>query len=217
MSGKLTISTGGEEMKQYKIIGTLTVFTLVTIGLLLFSYQTSLLGSIEANDVKPNYDQIQYTNRSIMMKEGIVQLDVGDVQAPISQEIIYEKTEAFINTLLQDIDENYKVKGISTKAALIEEFNDVITEEAVEPYIDFYFEEIEGELYIVPTELPPWFIIGEPYEMKELENGNVVIKQENISEMYGEYQIEIEFSFDKDWRITRIDYPPVTDEQLDII
>ncbi|WP_440896156.1 hypothetical protein ACS127_16760 [Amphibacillus sp. Q70] len=204
-------------MKQYKLSTFLTGLTIIIIGLLLFSYQSPINKNIEAGEKEQVYSQAQYANNSIMMKEDIVQWNKTVEQLPLTEEIIIEKTESFIDILLQDIDEDYKVKGVSSKEALINQFNDVITKEAVEPYIDFYFEEFEDGLYIVPTELPPWFIAGEPYEMDELENGNVIVKQENELDLYGVYQIEIEFSYQEDWRIVRVEYPPVNEEQLDII
>lgn len=204
-------------MKQYKLTTILTGLTLIIISLLLFSYQSPMSENIGAEEKDQVYSQAQYTNKSIMIKEDIVQWNEAVEPLSLTEEIIIEKTEAFIDILLQDIDENYKVKGVSTKEALINQFNDVIIKEAVEPYVDFYFEEYEDGLYIVPTELPPWFIAGEPYEMNELENGNVIVKQENDLDLYGVYQIEIEFSYQEDWRIVRVEYPPVNEEQLDII
>ncbi|NMA90859.1 MAG: hypothetical protein GX972_05970, partial [Amphibacillus sp.] len=164
-----------------------------------------------------SYRSMQSMEKTIVIKEDIVQLDRATEQHLLTEDVIIDKAEAFINIFLQDIDQDYKVKGISTKEALIDRYQDIVSKQAVQPYIDYYFEEHDGGLYIVPTELPPWFISGNPYEVTQLDNGNVVIEQENEIDLYGRYRILIEFSQEDNWQIVRIEHLPAEDEQLDLI
>lgn len=203
-------------MRQYRFTLILTVVTLAMAGLLLFSYQ-SPDASFGIEDVISNHGQATQVQRAVIMKSNDIQWSEKLEYPPLREVVIQEKTEAFIDILLQEIDDDYKVKGILTKEDLVKEFSPVVTTEAVYPYVDFYYQELDDGLYIVPTELPPWFVPGEPYEIIELENGNVLVEQENEIDLYGKYRIIIEFSYEKDWRIVRIEHPPVNENQLDII
>lgn len=204
-------------MKQKKFIILVTTITLILVGLLLLSYQLPTKKDYQAVAEDGSYRSMQSMEKTIVIKEDIVQLDRATEQHLLTEDVIIDKAEAFINIFLQDIDQDYKVKGISTKEALIDRYQDIVSKQAVQPYIDYYFEEHDGGLYIVPTELPPWFISGNPYEVTQLDNGNVVIEQENEIDLYGRYRILIEFSQEDNWQIVRIEHPPAEDEQLDLI
>ncbi|GEM_PF-2702301 len=204
-------------MKQKKFIILVTTITLILVGLLLLSYQLPTKKDYQAVAEDGSYRSMQSMEKTIVIKEDIVQLDRATEQHLLTEDVIIDKAEAFINIFLQDIDQDYKVKGISTKEALIDRYQDIVSKQAVQPYIDYYFEEHDGGLYIVPTELPPWFISGNPYEVTQLDNGNVVIEQENEIDLYGRYRILIEFSQEDNWQIVRIEHLPAEDEQLDLI
>lgn len=204
-------------MKQNKFIILVTTITLILVGLLLLSYQLPTKKDHQAVAEDGSYRSMQSMEKTIVIKEDIVQLDRATEQHLLTEDVIIDKAEAFINIFLQDIDQDYKVKGISTKEALIDRYQDIVSKQAVQPYIDYYFEEHDGGLYIVPTELPPWFISGNPYEVTQLDNGNVVIEQENEIDLYGRYRILIEFSQEDNWQIVRIEHLPAEDEQLDLI
>jgi hypothetical protein len=123
----------------------------------------------------------------------------------ISRNEIIRLTDEFIATLVQDTDLNYQVQNYHNKVSLLQAFEKIATEEVVTPYIDYYFKEEHDRLYIVPTETPPWFIKQNEYDVVQLDNNKVLVKQENNSELYGEYGIDIEFTFaNQEWKITKI-------------
>lgn len=204
-------------MKQYKFTILLTGFTLMLVGLLLLSYQPQMSSKSDILASEQQSNQVQNRDKSIIMKDNLVQLSEGPESIHLTEEELFEKTEAFIQIMVQDLDQNYMVKGISSKKALIEQYSDVVTEEALKPYIDYYFEEHEGGLYVLPTELPPWFMPDRPYEKTQLDNGNIVIEQENELEMYGRYRIKIELSYQDGWKIVGIEHPPANGENLELI
>ncbi|GAA4068176.1 hypothetical protein [Amphibacillus indicireducens] len=204
-------------MKQYKFAILITTFTLILIGLLLLSYQSPAQENDQTITQNQGYRSVQSMEKSVVMKEDTVQLDQAIKQQELTEDVMLDKLEAFINIFLQDIDLEYKVRGISTKAELIEQSTEIVSQEALQPYVDFYFEEVDNGLYVVPTELPPWFVPGNPYEMTQLDNGNVVIEQENEIELYGRYRVRIEFSAQENWRIVKIEHPPANGERLDLI
>ena len=128
-----------------------------------------------------------------------------DVTHSITHDEIVELTDEFMATLVQDIDRNFKVKNYKDKASLIKAFGKITTEEVVRTYIDYYYIEKNDSLYIVPTETPPWFNKQNEYDVVQLEKNKVLVKQENKSELFGDYGIDIEFTFaNLEWKITKI-------------
>lgn len=122
----------------------------------------------------------------------------------LTHENVVENTGRFMDMIVQDIDESYRVVNFDTKQELLEAFTEVAHKEVAQPYVDFYFTEREEGLYILPTETPPWFIPENDYDMIELDKTNYIIKQTNDSYIYGEYTIEFKFTYETDWKITEI-------------
>ena len=123
----------------------------------------------------------------------------------ISHEQIVTLTSKFMELIVQDIEEDYRVVHYTSKNELLNEFKKVATREAAVEYVDFYFEERENGLYIIPTETPPWFVPYNSYDVVQLGNNKISIKQINQSPLYGKYSIQIEFTYSKEgWRITQI-------------
>lgn len=204
-------------MKWYKFEVILSLVVMAIAGLLLFSYQSEpeeeaqiafRSATLESNQIAAREDLITQTN---------AQEEIPTLTDQVLEAIMDE----FIDILVQDIDDNYKVIGLTTKAELIDEFSTIATAEVVEPYISFYYHEEADGLYIVPTELPPWFIAGQPYDKEVTDDGTVKISQENSMELYGDYRIEIELEYQEiGWKIIKIEHPPSehdTIESNDII
>lgn len=108
--------------------------------------------------------------------------------------------------LIQKADDNYKVKKYQTKTDLLHAFEEVTTNDVAQPYVDFYYEEKNDGLYILPTEIPAWFVEENAYDIIQMEGNKVKVIQENNSPLHGTYHIEIEFTFQKEWKITDIKY-----------
>ncbi|WP_053071822.1 hypothetical protein [Ornithinibacillus contaminans] len=130
-----------------------------------------------------------------------------NTDSTITHDEIIRLTDRFMSTILQDIDDNYRVKNYDTKDELLEEFATFSTKEAAKDYVDYYFyEEIEG-LYIVPTETPPWFDKQNDYDVVQLDYQKALVKQENDTAMYGKYTIELEFTLENQgWKLTKISH-----------
>lgn len=126
----------------------------------------------------------------------------------ISHEEIIELTKVFMEQLVQETDDDYKVVHFDTKEGLFESFDHIATREVTAEYIDFYYEEADDGLYIIPTETPPWFIEENDYDMIQLNEDQVEMIQVNQTDLYGQYKITYEFTFDhqKGWKITKINY-----------
>jgi type IV secretory pathway component VirB8 len=128
-----------------------------------------------------------------------------NVEKTISHDEIVRLTDNFMNLILQDITEEYKVIQYQSKESLLQAFEEVSTREVAKPFVDFYFYEENDGLYIVPTETPPWFNKQNGYDVVQLDYNKVLIQQENELELYGNYTVEFELTYqDQGWRITKI-------------
>lgn len=130
------------------------------------------------------------------------------VSNKISRDEIAELTTKFMDILVQDIDENtYKVLNYDSKEELLKAFKSITIDDVANLFIDTYYEEDEKGLYIIPTSTPPWFESDNEYDMVQVDKDTIKVSQYNESDFYGAYEIELEFTFDKSWKITRVVYP----------
>lgn len=126
-----------------------------------------------------------------------------DIQ-PFTHEELVRLTDEFMDILVQETDGNGKVVQFSTIEELYQEFTQIATKGAVRPYIDFYYTEEKDGLYLLPTETPPWFIPENNYETNQVSDKKIIITQQNSVDLYGEYVIEIEFTYTDKWKISNI-------------
>ncbi|WP_188453983.1 hypothetical protein [Virgibacillus oceani] len=124
---------------------------------------------------------------------------------PSQNEVIAISNE-FEDLLVQKADNNFKVINYRTKKDLLDSFAEIASRDVAAKYVDFYFNEKQDGLYVVPTELPPWLNEENNYDMIQLEKNKVKVVQTNKSNFYGDYTVAIEFTFDSKWKITSIVY-----------
>ncbi|MCF6138370.1 hypothetical protein [Pseudalkalibacillus berkeleyi] len=111
-------------------------------------------------------------------------------------------TDTFMNEVIQPTGENNKVNQFDTKDGLINHLSQYASEDLSKYYVDGLYEEKKDGLYIIPTELPPWVMKGEPSELVKLDEENYQLNQENQSDLYGNYFIQVSFTMDNDrWKI----------------
>jgi len=122
----------------------------------------------------------------------------------LSHEQIVSTLGEFMEILVQETDEHGIVLRIDNLEDLYQAFDALAAREVVQPYVEYYYTETEEGLYLLPTETPPWFIPENEYDIKTSGN-KVTITQQNTTDLYGTYTIEIEFTFDgSQWKITKI-------------
>ncbi|TKD69156.1 hypothetical protein [Pseudalkalibacillus hwajinpoensis] len=102
-----------------------------------------------------------------------------------------------INRIMQDSDENFQVENFNTKEEINEHLQEVASEDLATNIADTYYEEREGSLYLIPTELFPWMDNEEPYELNQVNTFEYQLVQTNESDLYGTYTIEINFLYEE--------------------
>ncbi|MDC3418276.1 hypothetical protein [Aquibacillus salsiterrae] len=160
--------------------------------------------------IKPNRDvfaEDDYVSNSHVLSNKGEQPPKQQVEkVELTHDELVKITDEFIRLLVQQSDSNNKVINYQSKEMLVEAFKSIATKEVAKPYIDYYFEEKDSGLYIVPTETPPWFEKDQKYEMIDIGNNKVKISQSNQNELYGEYKIELELTYSNKWRLTSISH-----------
>jgi hypothetical protein len=100
-------------------------------------------------------------------------------------------TAEFMNRLKQKTDKNYKVLRFKNKSGLIDYLSEVSSRKVAAYYVNGLYEEKNGKLYVIPTELPPWFEEGKPFETVKINENSYHLIQKNSSDLYGTYEITI--------------------------
>ncbi len=110
----------------------------------------------------------------------------------ITHEQIASVMRDFMDKLVQDVHDDYRVKDFDTMSDLKGDFTSISSEKVTNKFVDFYYEEKGDGLYIVPTSTPPWFEEENEYEVTETSDQTFKVEQNNQSEFYGEYTIVFE-------------------------
>ena len=101
-----------------------------------------------------------------------------------------------INRIVQDTDDQYRVKDFNTEEDIEQHLREVTSSDLAANITDVYYEERDGGLYLVPTELFPWVNTDQPYELKQMNDFEYQLIQSNESDLYGSYTIEINFLYE---------------------
>ena len=132
-----------------------------------------------------------------------------ETSASFNEALLFEKTDAFIDNLMLPVDDSYRVENVQSIDELFARYHGVATPSVVKPYLDFYFTEEPTGVYLLPTELPPWFEKAYPYQLEAIDQHKISVTQENRHiELYGSYQIKLVFEWieGQGWIIVAIDH-----------
>lgn len=190
---------GENIMKKYNVNYRFFIYFAMLLPLFLFMFKKDTIDHVTAQ----NLDQTI---------ESVATVDTNEKAEFATHEISHEEilrlTEGFMETLVQDINnDTYQVLNYHTKDELLKAFEFITTHDIAKQFIDAYYVEGESGLYIIPTSTPPWFEGENDYDVIQLNESKVNVTQFIESDFYGAYQIELEFTFEKEWKITDVVYP----------
>jgi hypothetical protein len=132
----------------------------------------------------------------------VLQREAEAEEQNLEQPPVKELANEFINRLVQEVDDHYKVTNFTSKYELMKYMSEIASEELAKKVVNFYYKEQEDGLYIVPTELMPWFVEGNDYQLKQLDKQTYELTQMNESNLYGKYNITIQFIYQNEgWKI----------------
>lgn len=106
-------------------------------------------------------------------------------------------SDELMNRIMQDTKQNFQVENFDSKKEINKHLQEVASEDLATNITDTYYEEREGSLYLIPTELFPWMDSEEPYELNQVNKFEYQLVQANESDLYGSYTIEINFLYEE--------------------
>ncbi|GAA0500339.1 hypothetical protein GCM10008986_29560 [Salinibacillus aidingensis] len=179
------------------LLGTKSLLLIVSfVPFISLSHHDNILQEIQTKNIP-----VEESHASSMHEE-IKEAD------DLTHEQIKGLTEKFMDILVQETNQENRVLSYNTKDQLVQELKSIASLSLAKKYVDLYYKERNQQLYIIPTETPPWFIPDNSYDI-QTENGQATIVQSNSSELYGNYKIRIEFKYkeQKGWVIHNVYYP----------
>lgn len=164
-------------VKQY-------ISLIVMVGMLSI---TSGCGS-EVTSLAENHSKMMLSSIENKAEAKTIAVEKPDVEM-LSNELI--------NRIMQDTNENFQVENFNTKEEIKKHLQEVASEDLATNITDTYYEEREGSLYLIPTELFPWMDNEKPFELNQVNTFEYQLVQTNDSDLYGSYTIEINFLYEE--------------------
>ncbi|MBP2076429.1 hypothetical protein [Oceanobacillus polygoni] len=175
-------------------------------GALRWIVTVAILASIIMISNTIDVEHVNADNQQKVITSQMKENPVRQHESALTHEDVVALTNTFMDILVQDVDNDYKVIQFQRKAELLHAFEQVATKDVAKDFVDFYYMEESDGMYILPTETPPWFIEENDYDMITIDASTVKVMQENTTDLYGDYKVEFEFTYDNGWRITDINY-----------
>ena len=122
---------------------------------------------------------------------------------------IIELVDGFSNTinkLLEDIDDDFRLVNYNSKEEIKKVFLPYSLPGVADPYMDRYFEEIDGALYGLPQDGSRWFEHEIQYSLENQSEEKIILTQINTkNDFFGPYTIKIEFNYyQNQWKISHV-------------
>lgn len=174
---------------------------LVTVPFVLFMQTSPSL-----NAEQPNIVQMHQESATTVLEDKQTSTENSKEKMPLDKALIEKRTDQFMDQLVQEVNGNYKVKKYNSKQALLDDFKPFAKQKAAEKYVDYFYQEKQSGLYILPTETPPWFVNGQAYDTIDIDENHKQVIQTNTNDIYGEYTIVITFEYDGQWLIKEIEH-----------
>ncbi|WP_273853229.1 hypothetical protein [Guptibacillus spartinae] len=108
-----------------------------------------------------------------------------------------------VDRIVQETDANYKVEEFQSIEEVEQHLQEVASKELASQIADVYFEERDGALYLIPTEIFPWVNTDKPYELNQKNEFEYELTQSNESELYGAYTIKINYVYENNHWIVK--------------
>ncbi len=151
----------------------------------------SVISAMQVNVTMPQISVNEHENHRLMDKQvnEFEIIDEDEEMNDLTDELIKDITTQFMDRLVQDVDNQYRVLNYKTIAQFKSSLTSFASDKVIDQFVDFYYYEKDGQLYIVPTSTPPWFDKANDYEVKRVEDNIFEVKQRNESEFHGDYTI----------------------------
>ncbi|WP_017754731.1 YobA family protein [Calidifontibacillus oryziterrae] len=152
--------------------------------------------------------EVKQGEKSLTIQVVDSEKEVADKQKDSSNipEVPVEKLETeFQNRLYKEIEvdeQTRKVKMFNSKSQWIEHMTKVMDEKLAQELANDFYNEKDGELYLISRGGPVILTIGQPYETNKIDDTKVEVFQKGENMLHGKYELAITYSYrDSGWII----------------
>ncbi|RYG72967.1 hypothetical protein EU245_08485 [Lentibacillus lipolyticus] len=111
---------------------------------------------------------------------------------------VEKMSHTFRNLFIQETDKEGRVKKYDSKSELVQALTEVATKDLAQVYVEEYYNEKDGKLYLEAKDAPAWINTKQPYQTKRVDSHTYQVIQEAKSELYGHYRLTVTFKFQED-------------------
>ena len=120
--------------------------------------------------------------------------------------IIIRLTQEFRSRFLQKTINNNQVKKFNSKVELINYLYEIIKRDIVKQYVNNYYYEKNGNLYLIAKDAPIWLYPDLPFQIKKIDNNTYLAIQKNQTALHGKYTLKVFITrVNNRWKITDYD------------
>lgn len=183
-----------------------------------------LLGENDKNmlvaEIKQNNDQLPNNSlkeykKMILDQENIIRnfFAIGNNLVENKENITTELTKELAMKLEQQffykalhverVGATNEIKNYQTKETLIDAVSEAAHEKLAKEFVDEFFTEKDGRLYIISRGAPAQILPNSPYDFNQIDEYTYEIIQDEADMMRGPYRLKVEFKYlDGQWKIS---------------
>lgn len=109
---------------------------------------------------------------------------------------VKELEQQFYDLIYMDTAENYEVEQYDSLDRLEEDMKSIMVWPLADHYLDTYFEERDGNVYLIPTEGPIRLNMDEDYTLEKISDDEYKLTQHGENALRGEYTLTITYSYE---------------------
>ncbi|MGP4072966.1 hypothetical protein ACTWQB_10490 [Piscibacillus sp. B03] len=173
-------------MKKITYLIALTALILITIP-----YSLS-----DINAESSSYNSEDFSKHVVSSKV-TGQADWTSEQAELSNEDINQVLNQFMDQLVQETDDQWKVLNYQSLEEYKSSFDQIAERKVVDYFVDEIYYEEGQTLYLKGMDTPPWFDSDQDFNKEQLDDETYRITQDNESDFYGNYRIVIDLKLNE--------------------
>lgn len=109
---------------------------------------------------------------------------------------VKELEQQFSDLIYLEPAEDYEVKQYDSLDQLEEAYKSIMVWPLADHYLDTYFKEENGTVYLIPTESPILLNPDEDYTLERISNDKYELTQQGENPLRGEYTLTITYSYE---------------------
>ncbi|WP_181350364.1 hypothetical protein [Thalassobacillus sp. CUG 92003] len=107
-----------------------------------------------------------------------------------------ELEQKFENWVIQETDSNLQVKNFDSKAGLKNKLAEIMTDSLANYYVENYYYEEDGNLYIEEKDGPLMVQTDQDYELEAKSDNHYMLTQSGSNQLRDDYTLTVEYKYE---------------------